>query len=58
MDFELSIRIGDRVYGGTATVKDVENAKDSEVVENAVRSALDRIYNEALKSIIGEITND
>lgn len=57
MEFELSIRVGDKAFGGQITIKDWDSAPNKEVAENALRRALEDMYNRAVKDAVEEAIN-
>lgn len=57
MEFELSIRIGDKAFGGQVTIKDWDKAPNKEVAEQALKRALEHVYNKAVKETVEEAMN-
>jgi len=58
MDFELSIRIGDKAFGGIVHIKDWKQAPNEEVAENALRRAMQAVFDKAIKETVKEAMND
>ena len=57
MDFELNIRIGDKAFGGTVTITDWKQAPNEQVAEQALRRALEHLYNKAIEDVVKEAMN-
>jgi len=57
MEFELSIRVGDKAFGGQITIKDWDKAPNKEIAETALKRAMDELYNKAVKETVEEAIN-
>ena len=57
MEFELSIRVGDKAFGGQVTIKDWDQAPNQEIAEAALRRSLEQLYNQAVKDAVKEAMN-
>ena len=58
MEFELSIRVGDKAFGGQVTIKDWHKAPTKEAKEAAVKMVMDNLYKQAISEAIEEATSD
>jgi len=57
MEFELSIKVGDKAFGGQVTIKDWDQAPNKEVATAALKRALEKMYNDAVDGAVKEAMN-
>lgn len=58
MEFELSIRVGDKAFGGQVTIKDWHKAPTEEAKKAAVKLVMDNLYKQAINEAIEEAVSD
>ena len=58
MEFELSIRVKDKAFGGQVTISDWDKAPNIEVATIALKRAMENLYNKAVEDAVKEVLND